>query len=412
MNVLMISCGIDNKYGAGLTEYNKCRQVTPLLALPYLAAVTPPHINLQVIDEMNGLIEEFPEADLVAISGMTMHAKRMYKIGDYYRAKGTPVVMGGIHVSYMPEEALQHADAIIIGEGEYLWPALLKDFEEGCMKQIYKSDVVVDISSLPWPRLDLVDGPAYQSPHGSLNSVMTTRGCPNGCDFCCVNNMFGNRFRSRRIDDVIAEISQMSEAPLMFADDNLTANYHYVTELCNKLIPLNRTWGAQASLKMTEHPELLPLLHKAGCRSLFIGIETLSRENLMDVNKSRVNHISEYEMQIKKIRDQGIGIVGSFIVGLDNDTKAVFEDIYEFVVKNSIDFPIVNILTPLPGTGLYHKLLRENRIVDFNWEKYNLTQVVFKPANMTREELQFGYNSLFYELMKYQKKAMQKKHSQ
>ena len=407
MKVLMISCGIDNKYGAGLTEYNKCRQVTPLLALPYLAAVTPPHISLQVIDEMNGLITDFPDADLVAISGMTMHANRMYRIGDYYRSRGITVVMGGIHVSYMEEEALQHCDSVLIGEGEYLWPELLKDFENQSLKKVYKSTKIVDISSLPWPRLDLVDGPAYMAPHGSLNSIMTTRGCPNSCDFCCVKNMFGNKFRSRKIDDVIAEITQMSRDPIMFADDNLTANYRYVTELCNKLIPLKRTWAAQASLRVAETPELLQLLYKAGCRSLFLGIETLSQQNLEDVNKSRVNKITEYETLIKRIKDSGIKIVGSFIVGLDNDSKGVFDDIYEFVVKNGIDFPIVNILTPFPGTKLYSKLFAENRIVDFNWDKYNLTQTVFTPAKMSREELQYGYNSLFYELSKHQKKLLQ-----
>lgn len=407
MRVLMISCGIDNKYGAGLIEYNKCRQVTPLLALPYLAAVTPSYVSLQVIDEMNGLITDYPDADLVAISGMTMHANRMYRIGDYYRENGATVVMGGIHVSYMQEEALQHCDSIIIGEGEYLWPALLDDYKNHCLKRVYKSDVVVDISSLPWPRLDLVDGPAYKPPHGSLNSIMTTRGCPNSCDFCCVKNMFGNRFRSRRIDDIINEIAQMSKDPIMFADDNLTANYKYVTELCNRLIPLNRTWAAQASLKVAERPELLSLLYKAGCRSLFLGIETLSQQNLETVNKARVNHITEYETQIKRIKDHGIKIVGSFIVGLDNDSIGVFDDIYEFVVRNAIDFPIVNILTPFPGTALYFKLLKENRIVDFNWDKYNLTQTVFVPAKMTREELQFGYNSLFFELSKHQKRLLQ-----
>ena len=190
MKVLMISCGIDNRYGAGLTEYNKCRQVTPLLAIPYLAAVTPLEIDLQVIDEMNGLITDFPDADLVAISGMTMHANRMYRIGDAYRNRGVAVVMGGIHVSYMADEALQHADAVMIGEGEYLWPILLDDFSKGQLKKVYQSNIVVDIATLPWPRLDLVAGPAYTAPKGSLNSIMTTRGCPNSCDFCCVKNMF------------------------------------------------------------------------------------------------------------------------------------------------------------------------------------------------------------------------------
>ena len=409
MKVLMISCGIDNRYGAGLTEYNKCRQVTPLLAIPYLAAVTPLEIDLQVIDEMNGLITDFPDADLVAISGMTMHANRMYRIGDAYRNRGVAVVMGGIHVSYMADEALQHADAVMIGEGEYLWPILLDDFSKGQLKKVYQSNIVVDIATLPWPRLDLVAGPAYTAPKGSLNSIMTTRGCPNSCDFCCVKNMFGNRFRSRHIDDVIDEIIQMNNDPIMFADDNLTANVKYVTELCNKLIPLRRVWAAQSSIKVAKKPELLKLLYDAGCRSLFIGLETLSQQNLEGINKSMVNHIDEYEVMLKRIKDHGIRIVGSFIVGLDNDDMSVFDDIYNFVIKNQIDFPIINILTPFPGTVLYKQMVEENRVIDFNWDKYNLTQVVFKPKKMSVDELQYGYNELFYELIKFQKQLLQRR---
>jgi radical SAM superfamily enzyme YgiQ (UPF0313 family) len=394
MKLLLISPGIDNEESRFVAEANKLRMITPMLALPYLAALTPPDIEVKIIDEQHGLISHFEDADLVGITGMTMQANRMYKIADIYRSRNIPVVLGGIHVTFLPEEASKHADSIVIGEGDEIWPVLMEDFKRGELKPVYRCIKLPSLENLPFPRLDLIDGPSYRMPHGSLNSIMATRGCPNNCSFCCVTKMFGRGFRTRPVQHVIDEIMRMNNDPILFADDNLIGNRNYAMELFNAVKPLNKVWGGQASMKIAHDEELLNLAVESGCKSLFIGFESIDEENIILINKKNVNTVEGYSEAIKKLHDRGVHVYGSFIIGLDNDDESIFEKMYNFIEKNEIEFPLVGVLTPLPGTELFKQFENEGRIIDYNWNKYNFCQVVYKPKKMSADKLKNGYDML------------------
>lgn len=402
LKVLLISVGVDNKYGKASFEANKKRLITPMLSIPYIAAVLEEFedVEVTVIDEAHGLIEELPSTDIVGLSGMTMHANRMYRLADDFRKTGAIVVLGGIHVSFMKEEAMEHGDVIVIGESELIWPEIIKDYKSNSLKKVYKTKEKVDIRKLPHPKVELMEGEAYTKPYGTMNAIMATRGCPNNCSFCCVKNMFGKPMRLRKIEDVCNEISKMSDDLILFADDNLIGNTLYARELFKEMKSLNKVWGGQVSITIGENEELLKAAADSGCKSLFIGIESINPKNIKSINKKHINQVSRYSELIKRIQSYGIEIFGSFIVGLDDDNERVFGDIYDFVLKNKIKYPLVGILTPFPGTKLFNMLKEQDRIIDYNWDRYNLTQVVFKPKKMTPDELQFNYDNLLYYLNK------------
>lgn len=408
MNILLIQTGITKEQQKAMGEGNIHRVNMPMLGLLYLAALTPPEHQLTVIDENHGLIEKYEKYDIVGISGMTMHAERMYALADIYRNLGCHVVLGGVHVSFMIQEALEHCDTVMVKEGEVTWLQFLKDFEEGRAKKVYETEIVTDLARLPRPPRELVDGEAYKAPHGTLNSIVATRGCPNHCTFCCVRKMFDKCFRIRPVDSIVDEIKGMDENIIIFQDDNIVGNFSFARELFTKIRPLNRLWGAQGSINVAANRELLHLMADSGCRTLFVGFESINPKNLLAIGKSGVNRISQYEENIRKIHDCGIKIFGSFIVGLDDDDDGVFDHIYEFCYKNQIDFPIVNCLTPFPGTELFEALDRENRILDKTWSRYNLTNVLVKPLHMSADKMQFEYNTLVHYLNKMTYENMKK----
>ncbi|MCI7412861.1 B12-binding domain-containing radical SAM protein [Hornefia butyriciproducens] len=400
MNILLIQAGTTEEQNRTMGDGNMHRMNMPMLGLLYIAAATPDRHRVRVIDENNGngQIKDFESYDIVGISGMTMHAPRMYELADEYRKTGSHVVLGGVHVSFMVEEALQHCDTVMVKEGESIWRQFLKDFEEGCPRQVYVSDNSLELSELPLPDRSLVEGPAYRAPSGTMNSVIATRGCPNHCSFCCVRQMSDHRYKVRSVADIIEEIKQLSDDIIIFQDDNIVGNFKFARQLFTEMKSLGRLWGAQASINIASSPELLNLMAESGCRTLFIGFESLNPGTLKSMGKASVNHFKEYEENIKRIHDKGIRIFGSFIVGMDEDGEDIFDSIYEFCEKNRFDFPIANCLTPFPGTELYDRLEAENRIIDKDWSRYDLTNVVIKPKNMTPEKLQFQYNTLVHYL--------------
>lgn len=400
MNILLIQAGTTEEQNKNMGTGNMNRLKMPMLGLLYLAALTPEEYNLKVIDENNGLIEKFEKYDIVGISGMTMHANRMYKLADEYRNIGCYVVLGGVHVSFMTDEALQHCDTVMVKEGEVTWRRFLHDFEEGRPLRIYTGDGSFNLENLPKPDLTLIDGPAYKAPHGTLNSVIATRGCPNHCEFCCVRKMFDGCFKMREIPSILEEIKSFDENIIIFQDDNIIGNFSFAKKLFTEMTSLNRLWGGQGSINAASDDELLSLMAQSGCRTLFIGFESIDSKTLSAMRKSGVNRIEHYEENIKKIHDKGIKIFGSFIVGMDNDGEDVFDNIYEFCEKTKIDFPIANCLTPFPGTDLYNRFKAEGRIIDTDWSKYDLTNVVIRPKNMSSEKLQFQYNTLVHYLNK------------
>jgi len=400
LKIILIQAGTEEKISKEMGFGNRNRINMPMLGLLYIEAITPRDMGIEVIDETHGLIKEFEKADIVGISGMTVHANRMYFLAEEYRKLGCYVVLGGIHVSFMQEEALQHADTVMVGEGELIWAQFIDDFKNGVPRRIYQAAQATDIQGLPAPKRRLLEGDAYKMPAGTLNSIAATRGCPNNCSFCCVKNMFGRSFRMRPIEDVIEEMEGMDDSIVIFQDDNFIGNIAYAKRLLWEMSGLRRVWGAQAGINVAGDDEMLALLEKSGCNTLFIGIESIDSKNLINVHKSGVNKIERYEEYIRKIKGRGIRIFGSFIVGLDDDDESTFDQIYEFACKNGIDFPLLNCLTPFPGTELFAQLKSEGRIIDYNWDRYNLTQVVIKPKKMSPQTLQYRYDTLSYYLGK------------
>lgn len=370
------------------------------LSLTTLAALTPPGIEVAITDENVEAIDFDEAVDLVGLTAMTMHAIRAYEIADRFRERSIPVVMGGLHASSLPHEAKEHVDAVVIGEAEGVWEELLHDFQNGRLKPFYRRTQFCSLKAQPHPRLDLLKKKHYWT----INCVQATRGCPFSCDFCSVAQFFGDTYRYRPVDEVIAEISSLPPGYFTFVDDNIMGKPSYAKELFQKLAPLKKKWASQGSLTMAKDTALLKLAAESGCYALFVGIESLSQDNLASMNKS-INHVSHYEDAIKKIHDHGIMIVGSFIFGFDHDDDAVFERTVKFCEKNKIDLPIFFILTPVPGTRLYKRMEEEGRILHHDWSKYNGSNVVFKPKLLSEETLFNGYSWAFQESYSYHSMA-------
>lgn len=357
------------------------------LGLPTVASLTPADWEVEILDSRVKEVDFDQHADLVGITGFTSEIPHAYSIADGFRKRGVKVVMGGIHVSALPDEALTHADSVVIGEAELVWEGLLRDLENGCLKPIYKSDNLPEMGGWPTPRRDLVN----RAMHGAgFNAMQATRGCPFDCGYCAVTVFFGKKFRTRPVDEVIEEIKGFDTNEFFFLDDNITGKPAYAKELFRKLIPLKRTWGSQTAIIMSKDEELLDLYARSGGRYAFIGFESLSEKNLKKVNKSW-NSPSGYPESIKRIQKAGINIIASFVFGLDDDDPSVFKNTFDFIMENNIAAGQFHILTPLPGTVLYKEFKKEGRITDYDWAKYHTGEVVFKPKGMTPEELQQGY---------------------
>jgi len=368
----------------------------PYLSLTTLAALTDEDWDITIIDENVCPLDYKDLPDLVALSIMTPLARRGYEIADTYRAKGVPVVLGGIHPTMMPDEAGRHADAIVVGEAETIWPQVLKDFCSNTLKPLYRPDGFCGLDGLPIPRRELLQRKAYFF----TNTIQTTRGCPFDCEFCSVTSFYGRTYRMRTIQDVVDELDRTGGGFTFFVDDNIVGKPSYAKELFKALIPLKLKWFSQASLSIVKDSELLDLAQKSGCKGLFIGFESLSQESLQAMGKS-VNRVSEYQAAIRAIHDHGIGIQGSFIFGTDQDDASIFGDVLRFIEKTGLEAALFSILTPFPGTRIHATLARENRILHTEWEKYDMNHVVFTPKKMTPQILQEGFNGAYKRLYGY-----------
>lgn len=372
----------------------------PTLGLLKVAALTPPDWELKIADEKVEPLDLKESADLVGITAMTPAVNRAYEIADSFRQRGIKVVMGGMHVSKLPDEALKRCDSVIIGEAEGIWQTVLDDFKKGVLKQIYRHMAYPPLANLPMPNWDIYREKRYLPVH----FVETTRGCPHNCEFCSVTNSFGGKFRNRPIDEVEKEIQNLKpfegrfilKNVVFFVDDNIISNKTYAKEFLKRIIPYNLKWLGQTSVNIVKDDEILDLCRKSGCMGLLIGFESLSNDNLSRMGKG-FNKPDNYFDVIKKVHDYGIGINGSFIFGFDNDDEGVFERTVEFTIKAKLEMGYFSILTPYPGTGLYDKLNSEGRIIDSNWSRYNTNNVVFKPKCMSPEKLLDGY----YDALKY-----------
>jgi radical SAM superfamily enzyme YgiQ (UPF0313 family) len=368
----------------------------PYLALTSLAALTHDAWEVSILDENVEPIDAANRPDLAAISLMTPLAKRGYEIADNLRKQGVPVVLGGIHPTTMKEEAKTHADAVVLGEAETIWPQVLADFEKGALEPFYQPSSFCQLDGLPVPRRDLLQRKSYFF----VNTLQTTRGCPFDCEFCSVTSFYGRTYRIRPVQEVIDEIEQMEKGFLFFVDDNIAGNHRYAKALFEALIPLQVKWFSQSSLSFAKDRELLKLAQKSGCKGLFIGFESLSQDSLKAMGKS-INRVSEYREAVAAIHDHGIGIQGSFIFGTDHDDLSVFSDVMRFIEKIRLEAALFSILTPFPGTRIREALRRENRIIHNDWEKYDMNHVVFQPKKMTPVQLQEGFNWAYDKLYGY-----------
>lgn len=357
------------------------------LNLPLLAAYVNEDFDVRIIDENIEDIDFNTKADLVGITAMTSTAIRGYKIADEFRKRGAHVVMGGIHVSIFPEEAGDHADTVVVGEAEISWPRFLKDFKSGKPQKFYKEETFHNLAGLPKPRRDLLKPGAY----AMQNVVMTTRGCPHNCSYCSVTGFWGGKIRTRPVAEVIEEIKEIRGNFIQFVDDNIYGNRRHAQELFEAMIPLKKTFVAQGDITLARHPDLLKLAVRAGLRWLFIGIESMSTENLSDVGKSWNKRGLEFEESFKIFHKAGINILGSFIFGLDNDDKTVFDRTVDFAIKNKIEMANFYILTPLPGTELHRKYKEEGRILTESWDMYDCNHVVIRHPRLSSEQLLEGY---------------------
>jgi radical SAM superfamily enzyme YgiQ (UPF0313 family) len=355
----------------------------PPLALPLLAAITPPGVEVRLINEAVEDVDLNLEADLVGLSSMTATAPRAYALADQLRSRRIPVVMGGVHPSSLPEEALKHCDSVVIGEAENLWPRILEDAGANRLQKIYQNSILFPLDRLPAPRWDLLNARKYFVPQ----TVQVSRGCPIGCSFCSVSSFFGRSYRSRPILQVLEEIKALKKRLFIFVDDNIVGDPTFAKELFAALIPFKKKWVAQCSTSISDDPELLDLAARGGCIGLLIGFESLSPEVLRSIGK-RVNLRREYEEVIRKIHTRGIHIQGSFIFGFDGDTRESIQSTVEFVKQNRITGVNYCHLTPFPGTKLFSDLEQEGRILHRDWSKYDRQNIVFRPRHFTPEDLQ------------------------
>lgn len=369
----------------------------PQLALHILTALTPEDVYTSVIDEQISDIDFSNDYDLIGISIMTATAKRGYRLAKKFRERGSKVVFGGIHASVMPEEAINHGDAVLIGEAETSWPLLIEDFKSNSLKRIYKS-LPCHLPKAPLPKRNIdIDRSilGYKWP-----GFYTTRGCPYNCEFCSVSEVYGRKIRHLPITFVVKDIENAKSKIFLLLDDNVVADMKYAKDLFEALAPLKIEWGGQSTISIAQDSHLLKLCHESGCRGLFIGLESISLGSMSRMRKT-FKTIKENEEAIKKIQDAGILFHPSFVFGFDDDTKAIFDDTLEFLYRNRITTATFNILTPYPGTNLYQRLKKEGRLISEDWDNYNHSTVVFRPKNMTERELAEAYFRLKKEFYSY-----------
>jgi radical SAM superfamily enzyme YgiQ (UPF0313 family) len=369
----------------------------PPLSLAYIAAVTPSRWEVKIVDENFGRFE-YEEADLVGISAFTSNINRAYEIAGIYRQRNTKVVIGGIHASMLPDEVLQYADSVVMGEAEGVWGKLVEDFENNTLSDKYIGPRLDLSQNTIKPRRDLMDQKYF------FDSIQTSRGCPFDCNFCSVSKYLGKQFRQRTPNDVLDELQHITSDYLFFLDDNLIG---YSPESKTRALDifegmielgLNKKWWMQTSIDSAGDEHVLKMAAEAGCMFAFIGFETISESSLKDMKKG-INlkiGVENYRKIVDAFHKYGIGVIGAFIIGNDYESPTYYKELARFLVHSGIDVVQLAILTPLPGTDLMKQMQKENRLIYRNfpedWEKYRLSYVVRKPEGIDPETIYIGDN--------------------
>jgi radical SAM superfamily enzyme YgiQ (UPF0313 family) len=359
----------------------------PGLGLYTVAALTPPDIEVKVIDESVEEIGDDFRPDLVGISVQTPTAPYAYELSARYRATGTPVVLGGIHVSLNPDEAAEHADAIVIGEAELTWPTLIEDFRRGTLDRSYCANELADLDASPPPRRDLMRLDDYQIPC----VVQASKGCPFGCEFCSLHAYVGHRPRFRRIDRVIEEIRALPDGnAVLFTDDNIYANRKFARQLFGALAPLKRNWVAESTWHIAFDDETLTLARDAGCVGLFVGFDSINQQHMIRKVPGHGDPEEIYVQAIRNIVKKGVACVAAFVFGLDSDDTTVFERSFNVARSGGANLVNFSVLIPYPGTPLFKRLDQEGRITERDWSKYISPNVCFEPKCMSAADLYEG----------------------
>jgi radical SAM superfamily enzyme YgiQ (UPF0313 family) len=378
-------------------ERGKVIATLPSLGLLYLAAVTPPGHELHYFEACADGEEPAAvyECDLVAISTFSAQVFEAYAVADRLRQAGVRVAMGGLHVTVRPEEALAHADYVVLGEGEAVWPALVRAVEQGTDQRVWDAGTLppVDVRTLPVPAYELLRDRTY-----NRFTVQTTRGCPWRCDFCASNVMLRQAYRKRPVTDVVRDIEAIcrvhSHPFIEFADDNTFVDKEWSKELCRQLAPLHVHWFTETDVSVADDPELLRLLRAAGCRQLLIGLESpgpTALEGLELRANWKARRWAGYVDAVRHIQAQGITVNGCFILGLDGHTPEVFGEVLDFAARVPLYDVQITVLTPFPGTPLYDRLQRAGRLLEpERWDLCTLFDVNYIPQNMTPEQLRAG----------------------
>jgi radical SAM superfamily enzyme YgiQ (UPF0313 family) len=359
----------------------------PPLGLATLAAYLDPDDEIELQDEHVETLVSDDHPDLVVIEAYITSARRAYALADAYRSRGCFVCLGGLHVTSLPGEAAEHADALFIGPGEDTWPAFLADYRGGHPGKIYLSRQRTLIGA-PIPRRDLLKRTLYLVP----NSIVVSRGCPHRCDFCYKTSFFkgGRSFYTQAVDRALAEIESLPGRHLYFLDDNLFGDPAFAGRLFDGMRGMGRLWQAAGTVQAILTPELIRKAADCGLRSLFVGFETLNPDNLREQRKYQ-NLDRDYSAAIRDLHDQGVMVNASFVFGMDEDDASVFGRTADWAVHQGIETATFHILTPYPGTPLFARLAGANRITTHNWDLYDTRHAVFLPRRMSPQTLENGY---------------------
>jgi radical SAM superfamily enzyme YgiQ (UPF0313 family) len=370
----------------------------PPLGLATLAAYLAPDDEAVIVDEHVERLTTDDEPDLVVIQVYITNAYRAYRLADHYRARGVFVALGGLHVTSLPDEAVPHADAIFIGPGEQTFPQFLRDFRQGRAQPIYRSTAGRSIEEIPPVRRDLIRRRRYLVP----NSIVVSRGCPMHCDFCYKDAFFqgGRSFYTQRVDAALAEIARLPGRHLYFLDDHLLGDPRFARALFDGMKGMNRLFQGAATVDSVLRGDLIEHAAEAGLRSLFVGFETLTPENLRRSQK-RQNLGRDYSAVTARLHDLGIMINGSFVFGMDDDEGDVFRRTVDWAIAHGVTTATFHIQTPYPGTGLHARMVREGRITTSNWDRYDTRHVVYRPARLTPEALKDGYDWAYREFYRW-----------
>ncbi len=348
-----------------------------------VAASMPPGVETRIIDENVEPVDFDTDADLIGISFMTFNAPRAYEIAARFRDRGKTVIFGGFHPTFLPYEAIAHCDAVCVGEAEYNVPRMIEDFRAGQLRPIYRSERV-DLADLPATPRNLLQPKRYLTP----NVLQATRGCPYRCKFCSIAAFHGYEIRTRPVEAVIDELRGMGRQ-VVFMDDNIIGDRDYALNLFEAMIPLGKKWFSQCGIHMADDEELLRLADRSGCGGLFVGLESLSQENLSRWTKGP-NRAAEYVGQVQKLHESGIAVYAGFVFGSDGDSPDVFQRTLDFLDEAQVDALQATRLTPFPGTPLFEEMDQAGRIFDKDWSHYDFGHVVFEPLHMSRETLDLG----------------------